>query len=427
MAEPCAILQVSASDSRGGAARVAWNLFDAYRRRGHDSWLVVGDKRTEDENVFLIPNDARRNPLARVCAAAARPLAPHADRSPTAKRWRRVLQRAGEPQRLFDLFRGREDFDFPATWGLTELTPRPPQIVHCHNLHGDYFDLRALPSLSKRFPLFLTLHDAWLLNGGAAHQLVQMENQQVAANRKRKAEIYRQCRLRVAAPCQWLARQIENSILTDGIVETRVIPNGVELRVFQPGDKVEAREALQIPQDRKVVLFVAERLGPTPWKDEPTLREAVSRLAQQGPLLLIGVGENNATTVTDGAETRYVGYINDAGRLALHYQAADLYLHAANVDTFPNTILEALACGTPVVATAVGGIPEQINDSQTGRLVPAHDARAMAQAAAELLRNPKLLAQMSHNAATDARQRFDLELEATAYLNWYATALETRQ
>jgi len=65
--------------------------------------------------------------------------------------------------------RGHEDFNFPASWHLLDLPPRVPDILHGHNLHGCYFDLRALAWLSQQVPVILTLHDAWLLGGHCAH------------------------------------------------------------------------------------------------------------------------------------------------------------------------------------------------------------------------------------------------------------------
>src|SRR5262245_46854280 len=133
------ILQVSTYDAIGGAERVAWRLFEAYREQGHRSWLAVGHKLTDDPAVFEIPNGPGN-----------------------------VLSGVGK---LIDLYRGVEDFRFPGTWQLLELTPRPPDVIHGHNLHGAYFDLRALPWLSHRVPIVLTLHDAWLLSGHCAHSL----------------------------------------------------------------------------------------------------------------------------------------------------------------------------------------------------------------------------------------------------------------
>ncbi len=83
----------------------------------------------------------------------------------------RFFQSMAEPARVLDRRRGVEDFRFPAAWRLAELAPRRPQIVHAHNLHGNYFDLRALPALCQAAPLVLTLHDAWLLAGHCAHSM----------------------------------------------------------------------------------------------------------------------------------------------------------------------------------------------------------------------------------------------------------------
>ena len=86
---------------------------------------------------------------------------------------------------------------------------------------------------------------------------------------------------------------------------------------------------------------------------------------------------------------------------------------------FPNTILEALACGLPVVATAVMGIPEQVKDAVTGFLVASKDAEAMAKHIMMWLTDDALRRQFSLNAAQDARERFDLNHQADAYIEWY--------
>ncbi|MEO8679894.1 MAG: glycosyltransferase, partial [Vicinamibacterales bacterium] len=97
---------------------------------------------------------------------------------------------------------------------------------------------------------------------------------------------------------------------------------------------------------------------------------------------------------------------------------ADLYLHAARADTFPLAVLEALACGTPVVATAVGGVPEQITPA-TGVLVPKGDAAGMAAAVEALLRDDEARARLGANALADVAARFTVDRQVEAYLNWY--------
>jgi len=152
------ILQVSTSDGGGGAEKVAWNLFRAYRQHGLSSWLAVGYKRSDDPDVLLLPNGDYRK--------VGTHLACHREHAFTLSRkgsWGREVAKlatVGQPRRLLEIQRGHEDFDFPGAWQLLDLPPERPDIVHCHNLHGSYFDLRALPWLSQQVPTILTLHDA---------------------------------------------------------------------------------------------------------------------------------------------------------------------------------------------------------------------------------------------------------------------------
>ena len=111
-------------------------------------------------------------------------------------------------------------------------------------------------------------------------------------------------------------------------------------------------------------------------------------------------------------------------KVAWSHQAADLYLHPARADTFPTTVLEALACGTPVVASAVGGISEQIEEGKTGFLVPAGDAPALSGRILDLLADEGFRARMGRQAAEDAARRFGLERMVGEYLALYEEVLQ---
>ena len=125
-----------------------------------------------------------------------------------------------------------------------------------------------------------------------------------------------------------------------------------------------------------------------------------------------------------GARIQFVPYQKDPAVVARFYRSADIYIHAARTDTFPNTILESLACGTPVVATAVGGVPEQVDEGQTGFLTPPGDSEAMAARISQLLENDNLRHTFGCRAADTARRRFDLVRQVEDYLNWYYEILE---
>ena len=162
-------------------------------------------------------------------------------------------------------------------------------------------------------------------------------------------------------------------MMAPAVIESRVIPNGVDLDVFCPGDRAAVRAKLNLPQEADVLLFTALSIRENIWKDYQTLRGTIARLAERPrarPLIFLAVGEEAPSEKIGDAEIRFVPFLEENRRVAEFYQAADLYIHAARADTFPTSILEALACETPVVATAVGGIPEQIIDQQTGRLTP---------------------------------------------------------
>lgn len=323
------------------------------------------------------------------------------------------------------------------------ITPEPPDILHCHNLHGGYFDLRALPFLSHQVPTVITLHDAWLLGGHCAHSFdcerwkvgcgrcpdlsiyPAIKRDATAYNWKLKADIFERSRLHIVTPSKWLMDKVDESMLKPGIVASRVIPNGVDLEVFHPADQVEARESLGLPLNANILLFAANGIRKNIWKDYRTLRSALSEIAKcSDNVLCIALGENAPQERIGNVEIRFVPYQENPEQVAHYYQAADLYLQPSRVDTFPTTVLEALASGIPVVATAVGGIPEQIVEEVTGFLVPPGDARAMAERVLDLLEDVEFRSQMGHEAAKDAARRFSLERMVRDYLAFYGEILK---
>jgi glycosyltransferase involved in cell wall biosynthesis len=221
--------------------------------------------------------------------------------------------------------------------------------------------------------------------------------------------------------------RVEKSILTSGIVMKRIIPNGVDLSVFKPAqDRLLVRKSLDLPVDAKIVMFAAYGIRKNIWKDYKTMKTAVnivSETMKDRQLIFLAVGEKSKDERIGKAIIRFIPYQRDPNLLAQFYQAADLYIHAARADTFPNTVLESLACGTPVIATAVGGIPEQIIDGVTGWVTPPGDPSAMAARITELLNNEAFCANMSINALSDAESRFSLDQQINEFLSFYGEVI----
>jgi glycosyltransferase involved in cell wall biosynthesis len=242
----------------------------------------------------------------------------------------------------------------------------------------------------------------------------------------------------VATPCRWLLRKVEQSALAPAVVEARVIPNGVDLTCFRPGDRRAARNVLGLPADAAILLFVGVGIRNGPFKDFGTMREVVARLASNGrcrELVFLALGEDGPSEKIGSAIVRFVRHQGDPRQVALYYQSADCYVHAAKADTFPNSILEALGCGIPVVASRVCGIPEQVKalahptaafgqqtsskNRATGILVPPVNPEAMSEAITFVLKHPDVRRRLALNAAVDAQRRFDVRDQGDRYINYY--------
>ena len=439
------ILQVNSTDIGGGAAGVASSLHHAYRKIGHPSWLVVGHKLGSDAHTLPIRNDLAGSWWQRPFWRAENKVTIRRSRSLRLLRY--ALLMGSDPRRVADWYHGREDFYFPGTSRLLDLPGAAVDILHLHNLHGRYFDLRQLPQLSARVPTILSLHDAWLMSGHCAHSLhcerwhegcghcpdltlyPAVLRDATAENWRRKREIYARSRYHIVAPCQWIADKAAASPLQAGMVAMRVIHHGVDLSCFRPGDRAEARHALGLSQKSQIVLMVANEIRRSPWKGFPAARVAFEQLSaqkRQEPLLVLVIGDSPAEEYMEDVTLRYLPYLKDRSQLARYYQAADLFLNASWAETFNLTIIEALACGLPVVATAVGGTPEQINpwpdateNDANGILVPAGDSSAMALAIARLLDDDTLRHVLGTNGARRAANEFDFNLQVEKYLAFY--------
>ena len=429
------ILQANTTDINGGAAMIAWELHQAYRRMGHESCMAVGRKASDDPDVIELGMEHRRTAWRTFWGAVQR--RSMASRTPGLWRLQRILTILAQGWPGWRAELGLEVYDFPNSRALLKLRPDPPDLLHGHNLHGGYFDLRCLSALSQAVPTCLTLHDEWLLTGHCAYALgcsrwatgcgrcpdltipVAQKRDATGLNWHRKHRIVARSRLHLATPSRWLAKRVQASGLK--CIDCRVIPNGVDLAVFQPGDRLRARAELGLPQGGQILLFVAHGMQANPFKDYATVERAALRLAAPAnDVLLILMGGMEAGQGQLGAVcTLSVPFSADRARVATWYQAADVFVHAAHMDNFPNTVLEALACGVPIVATAVGGVPEQIDVERTGILVPPHDDEAMASAVARLLADRARCAEMGATGRLAAEERFGVERMALEYLGWY--------
>jgi len=395
---------------------------------------VVRTKKSASERVYEIDNDGSRSAWARILARGSACLGASD----------RLVRAIGRLQGCCGILLGHEDFDFPGSRRLLRDAPFTPDLVHLHNLHGNYFDLRILPWLSHMVPTVVTLHDAWLVSGHCSHGFdcerwrsgcghcpdlsiyPAIRRDATAYNWRRKQSIYAESNLHVVAPAQWLMTKAMASMLAPAIVSSRVIPHGIDLSVFTAASRSQARLELGLPGDVTILMFSAAGIRDNIWKDYQTMRQAFEILGGRcgsKKLLFIAVGDEGPSEYFGQHELCFVPHSCDRQHLARYYQAADLYVHGAKAEAWGLSITEAMACGLPVVASDVGGIPDQIAESQSGFLVPVGNATLMADRIERLLADDGLRQCMGEWACQRARAEFGLSTMLGHYLEFYQSVL----
>ncbi|MCX6026404.1 MAG: glycosyltransferase [Chloroflexi bacterium] len=440
---PLKILQVAGAARAGGGEQVALCLHQGFLARGHQAWLAVGSGADLPiEGLVAIPNRWTVGGWPRAVRRAQGWLL-RLTRGRGQSRLDAFLEALVFPGVAWDLAIGREDYTQPGTWLLPRSLPASPDVIQLHNLHArwlrreGFFDLRVLPGWSRRRPVVLTPHDPWLLTGHCAHPLgcprwmigcgrcpdldiyPAVRRDATAANWRRKRRLFAESRLYLATPSRWLMSMFDEAGFP--AVERRVIPNGVESDVFTPGDRRAARRALGLDEQRPIVLVVANHLRTNPWKGYDWVREVAARLgaAEAQPVDIVCAGDEGPTQPAGQARLVFAGQIEGAQRMADYYHAADVYLHPSRADTFPLAVLEAMSSGLPVVATAVGGIPEQVEDGESGFLVRPGDLAEMTHWLSTVIDDETRARAMGACGRARVLQSFCLETQVQAYLDWY--------
>lgn len=405
------IVQINTWDRVGGAARIARQLHEALRQRGHAPRLVAG---------FGTP----AGPDASIQAVIAG--------WPTWKRqvWRATLG----VEHLSSL-------QYLLSWWSREVANHPwvraADLVHLHNLHGGYFSHTVLPRLSRQKPVVWTLHDLWALTGHCAYAFdcerwrqgcgrcpqldtyPKLRRDRTAMLWSVKRRLYARSRLTVVTPSRWLARLAQESSLL-GRFPIHCIPNGIDTSVFTAHPRDQARARLHLPKELRLLLFVAESLSERR-KGGSLLVEALGLLPSplRETLALVTVGRDAEQLAVPPEVRRFdLGFLQEDA-LPMVYSAVDVTVCPSLTDNLPTVLLEAAACGIPAVACSVGGIPEIIRHVETGYLASPGDAGSLAQGITFLLGHDQLRGDMAKRCRHLAEREFRLELQVDRYLALY--------
>jgi len=263
-----------------------------------------------------------------------------------------------------------------------------PKTVWFHNIAGGTkwgWGQEMVGQALAQGQVIWTLHDMWALGDGEPYwaeseKAERYENSPARGVVNLKAEH----RLVLTAPSQWLANLA--SKLTGS--KCHFLPNPIDLNIYSPGDRQEARGRLGIKSSGLVVLAGADSLQDKR-KGMDILFEAWSGFPERQAALAL-FGRNGETKKGQIC----LGPIESDAQMADAYRAADLYVHPARMENAPCTIQEALACGTPVLAFKVGGIPEMISPGKTGFFAEEISSDSLSQELGKCLSQPENLNRM---------------------------------
>jgi glycosyltransferase involved in cell wall biosynthesis len=418
------VTHVSTNDIRGGAARAAYRLHTGLRKLGHDSRMLVFHKESEDSSVATF--QPRRDLLSRV---RRRVVSGYLARS-----WRGLAPRPA----------GATFFsDDRSPYGGEMLEQIPPSDILQLHWIATFVDYgKFLRRVPHEVPIVWTLHDMnpftggchfdggcgkYLEQCGACPQIGSSERHDLSARawrRKNSAFTTRNASsVHLVAPSRWLAAEAEKSTLLNRFPVT-VIPYGVDTEQFQPRDRRFARQLFGIPSEARVVLFVADWAGEKR-KGLNLLIEAIRVIEDIPELCVFTIGRGIAGQEI-GKRSVAIEYIRDELTMSLAYSAADLFVVPSLQDNLPNTALEALACGIPTAAFAVGGLTDIIREDETGVLVAPGDARALQVAISKILKNPDRLASMAESCRRTVLAEYKLDVQARQYMALYESLMVVR-
>jgi glycosyltransferase involved in cell wall biosynthesis len=324
-----------------------------------------------------------------------------------------VRQRAREGMR-FVAIAPKSEFDVHAAWQLSRvLDDVKPDVIHAHDPHGVALAAMALkmPSASRPRPL------------AVASRRVDFHLKQHAFSRWK----YRHIDVFICAS-QCIARMMAG----DGVPADRlvVVHEGVDVGHIDRLMSVDAHAAFFLPHGAPIVGNVAALV---PHKGQRHLIAAAAKVVRDVPdarFLILGEGELRDSLqrqIKDLALERHVllpGFRDDVIGLLKSF---DIFVMSSLTEGLGTSILDAMACGKPVVGTAAGGIPEAVVDGETGLLVPPHDDDALAKALVRLLKDQALRASLGAAGRHRAVESFGVERMVRETLGVYERCLSEQK
>lgn len=411
------VLIINTAERIGGAAVAASRLMESLKNNGIKAKMLVRDKQTDQITVVAL----KRNWL-QVWKFV----------------WERiVIWRANR-------FKKNNLFAVDIANTGTDITHLPEfqqaDVIHLHWINQGMLSLKDIRKILRSGkPVVWTMHDMWPCTGICHHARECTHYQQEChhcpylygngsskdlATRtfRKKKKLYDEARITFVACSRWLEARAKKSALLAGH-NVLSIPNAINVNLFKPRDKKEARAKLRLPQDGKLILFGSIKISDKR-KGIDYLIESCKLLAEKHPELKETLGVvvfGNQSQLLEKLlpfKVYSLQYVSDEHRLVDVYNAVDLFVTPSLEENLPNMIMEAMACGVPCVGFNVGGIPEMIDHLHNGYVAQYKSSEDFANGIFWALNDPEYH-ELAEQASRKAIAKYSENIIAKKYIDVY--------
>lgn len=414
------VLHLNTFDANGGAAIACNRLHKALKSEGINSFLGVAKKTTDDESIIPMSSKLNKSLLPFINKINMLPL---------------YLYKYNKNVYF--------STDFLSICTIQTIKDISPDIVHLHWVNNSFLSSTAMGKLAQlNIPIVMTLHDTWAFTGGC-HYFYNCQNWKLSCgscselvyghpyditywNWKAKQKAYAKiCPYIVTPSHDFLNRVRASSLLAQ--YNSTCIPNPIDTSIFRPIERSLARNILGLSQNKKYILFGACSAISDNNKGYDLLCDSLQYLKNslniEVTCLIFGASQG-ASSQKIPFNAQYLGFLHDELMLALVYSAADIFICPSRAENFPNTVLESLSCGTPVIAFSIGGIPDMIDHDITGYIATPHDTKDLAYGIAKFLSSSSNKINICKAARKKVIEQFSLSIIAKQYINVYEKILK---
>ncbi|WP_233706645.1 glycosyltransferase [Helicobacter marmotae] len=409
------------TQDNGGAGRACVRLHKALLNAGVDSIILTQNKTTDLASIQQIAKSKLQKAFAKI-----RPFISQ-------------LPLQIYPKRQKDIFSPNLPIFTPTNRALLKTIEKlKPDVVHLHWIENGFFSIKDLAYIKA--PLLWSLHDANPYTGGCHYvaaacigvgthckscPLLQSKFTYDVSfwTFRRKQKTYNKLNnLTINGLSHWIATCAKQSALL-GNKPIINLPNPIDTRIYRPLNKHFARECLQIAQNKRLICFGAIGATQLPRKGFSALSNALKALnpalKAKCELLIFGASAPSEDESLD-MPTHYLGTLSDDTTLALVYSASDVFIMPSFVESFGQTALESLSCGTPVVCFETSGLKDIITHRTNGYLARCFESSDLKNGIEWVLnQSAQEYAALSLNARKSAVAKFDTQVIAPAYIDIY--------